>query len=77
MRISRGIYRGRQFWWALFAKPTQEGLAKVREVLTPAQQKLFFRLKLSEQAHAIAVLDDVRKQVEPLAYPHDLFEPVW
>jgi len=56
MNPARWLYRVRQFWHALIARPTPQDLAHVQEILSSEQNRLFLRLQLSEQAHAILVL---------------------
>lgn len=56
------IYRGRQFWQALTAKPTKQGMAEARQVLPGALYTLFTRLQPSEKAHAIEVFRRVREE---------------
>jgi hypothetical protein len=51
----RVLYRLRQFWHALEARPDQEGLRLASSLLTPMQMALFCKLQHSEQAHAIKV----------------------
>lgn len=58
------MYRGRQFWQALTAKPTRQGMAEARQVLPGPMYALFTRLQPSEKAHAITVLRKVREESE-------------
>ena len=60
----RAAYRLRQFWQALFAKPTPAGLAPARALLSPAQMALFSQLQPSEQVHALQVLSRLAAQGE-------------
>ena len=53
--MKRSLYRVRQFWHALTARPTHSDLREVRAFLPPALFLLFSRLQPAEQAHAIAV----------------------
>jgi hypothetical protein len=65
MRLSRLVYRTRQFWDALKRKPltaTQLGLAQA--VLTDKQMALFTRLQPSEQSHALRVFDTLKAKGE-------------
>ena len=52
MRIA---YRVRQFWHALFARPTPEDLSLARSVLSTPQMRLFEQLQPSEQVHSINI----------------------
>jgi len=63
MKVSRAIYRVRQFWWAWRAQSlTDEELTPARSVLTAEQMQLFTRLQPSEQIHALRVLQTVQQQ---------------
>ncbi len=55
MNTARILYRTRQFWNALQAKPADRDLEGIRQVLTPQQLALFARLPPGEQAHSIHV----------------------
>ena len=57
--VQRWLYRTRQFFEILFSHPTPEDLALARQILSPAQMALFSRLQLSDQAHAVRVLQKV------------------
>jgi hypothetical protein len=56
MKISRILYRVRQFGEALLVKPSAQDIALAREYLTPAQMHLFCQMPLRDQAHSLAVL---------------------
>lgn len=58
--FERAAYRLRQFWLAVAGRPTQIQLEKAARVLTPVQFSLFRQLQLSEQAHALDVLERVQ-----------------
>ena len=60
--MSSWLYRGRQFWQALTARPTKQGMAEVRQVLPSAMFTLFTRLQMSEKAHAIKVFRTVKEE---------------
>ena len=65
MKISRAIYRARQFWMAWRAQSlTEEELAPAYSVLTAEQMQLFTRMQPSEQIHALHVLQTVQQQGE-------------
>ncbi len=55
------IYRGRQFWQALTARPTKQGMEEARQVLPGPLFALFTRLQPSEKAHAIHVFRLVKE----------------
>ncbi len=65
----RPLYRVRQFWRALHARPTAQELAAAQGVLTPQQYALFCRMQPSEQAHSLGVLRQLHAQALP---PQDL-----
>lgn len=54
--MGRVFYRIRQFWNTLKSNPNPDDLEMVRNLLTPAQMDLFYRMQSSEQAHSIQVL---------------------
>lgn len=60
--MSDFLYRGRQFWQALTAKPTRQGILEARQVLPGSMYTLFTRLQPSEKAHAIEVFRKVRAE---------------
>ena len=65
MKISRILYRVRQFWDALRYKPLTNGeLAPAHSVLTGEEMALFIRLQSSEQAHALRVLRTLQERGE-------------
>ena len=51
----RLVYRVRQFWHALFARPTPEDLALARSALSAPQMRLFEQLQPSEQVHSLRI----------------------
>jgi hypothetical protein len=51
----RLAYRVRQFWYALFARPTPEDLALARSALSAPQMRLFEQLQPSEQVHSLSI----------------------
>ena len=67
----RLLYRIRQTWSALTAKPEKSDLEEVEKFLSPSQFTLFKELHPSEQSHSIAVyrplLDNNAKQPDLLA----------
>ncbi len=72
--MPRPGYRLRQFWQALWARPSQADLHVARRYLTPRQMELFLRLQPVEQAHAIRVLRRVREDAtrSDQVFPPDL-----
>lgn len=83
MTSGRIGYRLRQFWSALYAKPSGGDLDKVSSLLTPAQMALFSQMHRSEQAHSIQVMaavsrasqgipDEPRKDLLTAALLHDV-----
>ena len=72
--VQRWLYRTRQFFEMIFSHPTPEDLALARQILTPTQLALFSRLQLSEQAHAVRVLQKVEVVCHSngIALPDDL-----
>jgi exopolyphosphatase/pppGpp-phosphohydrolase len=60
----RLLYRARQFWHDLGARPDQHALKLASGVLTPAQMALFRNLQPGEQAHAIKVFSRLLMQSE-------------
>jgi hypothetical protein len=58
----RVVYRTRQFWLALQAKPPARDLAQIQDVLNPSQAALFTRLQLSEQAHSLQVYTKLKEK---------------
>jgi hypothetical protein len=55
-------YRARQFFQALKASPTPIELDQARAILNPALMDLFLRLKPSDQAHSIQVMQKLQKE---------------
>lgn len=64
MNVSRLVYRFRQFWHALFAEPTPEGLEQAQQILSDAQYRLFRSMPPGEQAHALRVLWTLQRRRE-------------
>jgi hypothetical protein len=64
MKPSRLFYRLRQFWQALFAVPTPDGIQEARKVLSPHQFTLFQSMPASDQAHALRVLWTLQRRQE-------------
>ena len=62
MNPARWLYRARQFWHALTARPNPQALTHIQNILSPAQMALFTRLQSSEQAHALNVLKQIEAQ---------------
>lgn len=62
--MTRAVYRVRQFISALTDYPSPRQLARAAEVLTPGQVLLFRSLPRQDQAHALRVLDDLRRRGE-------------
>ena len=58
----RLAYRVRQFWHAIFARPTPEDLSLARSVLTAPQMLLFEQLQPSEQVHSIRICQQLVAQ---------------
>ena len=71
MSLRRALYRARQFWHAWSASPAAEDLDAVKELLTPAQMALFNRMQPSEQAHSLAVMEQIRNA------PGEISQPYW
>ncbi len=61
MRIA---YRVRQFWHAIFARPTSEDLSLATSLLTIPQTRLFEQLQPSEQVHSINICRRLIQQGE-------------
>jgi putative nucleotidyltransferase with HDIG domain len=55
MIVGRIVYRLRQFWSAVYARPSAGELELASSLLTPAQMALFRQMHRSEQAHSIQV----------------------
>lgn len=60
----RLVYRTRQFWRALHAKPGKEELALIQQALSPPLLVLFLRMQASEQAHSFRVFHRLLQQGE-------------
>ena len=56
MKIDRYLYRSRQFFAAIYAKPDDRDWESARTILTPAQMAIFARMQASEQIHSFMVL---------------------
>ena len=83
MIVGRIGYRLRQFWRALYARPSGGDLETVSSLLTPAQMALFHQMHRSEQAHSIHVMravsqasqgiqDEPRRDLLRAALLHDV-----
>jgi putative nucleotidyltransferase with HDIG domain len=72
--MNRWLYRARQFFEALAARPTPEDLQLAEQTLTAAQFSLFRQMQLSDQAHAVQVLRRVKAQCQARGFdaPADL-----
>ena len=57
MKLSRLVYRSRQFWKASFGRPPRIESGRLLPYLSPEQVVLFRRMQPSEQAHAFQVLE--------------------
>ncbi len=64
MTTSRMFYRSRQFAQAIRPHASQEDLALVASILSPAQLELFQQMQMSEQAHSLRVLYALLSQGE-------------
>ena len=62
MALSRVLYRTRQFWGALWARPRPEQLDMARQHLTPAQFELFQQMQPSEMSHALTMVEGLVAQ---------------
>jgi hypothetical protein len=60
MSFPRAIYRLRQFWLALDARPRPEQLEQAKGILSVLQFELFKQLQPSEQAHALDVFTQIK-----------------
>jgi len=60
----RIAYRVRQFWHAIFARPTSEDLSLATSLLTIPQTRLFEQLQPSEQVHSINICRRLIQQGE-------------
>lgn len=58
------LYRTRQFWFALTARPTQNDLAHAGHFLTPELLQLFLQMQPGEQAHSLEVFRQLQDQGE-------------
>lgn len=68
-RLPRPLYRVRQFWLALQARPSAQDLSLAQTVLSPQQFALLCQMQPSEQAHSLNLLRQIQAQGES---PHDL-----
>lgn len=64
MSLQQALYRGRQFWQALRARPGTQDLEQVRVILGPDLFALFAALQPSEQVHSLQVLQQLQSQGE-------------
>ena len=71
MMLARISYRTQQFWNTLRSNPGPEDLELARNLLTPAQMDLFFRMQTSEQMHSIAVMKRLRSEKDITSSEHD------
>jgi putative nucleotidyltransferase with HDIG domain len=56
------VYRLRQFWWELRARPlTEVQSAEIRSILSDAEYALFWRYSLSDQLHSYNVMALLRE----------------
>jgi hypothetical protein len=60
----RLLYRSRQFWRALTARPTSRGIEITKCLLSESEWLLFAQMQLSEQAHAIRMLERLQADGE-------------
>lgn len=58
----RGLYRARQFYSALGAKPSAAHIAAAAEALSPPQLLLFQSLSGADQVHALRVFEHLRQR---------------
>ncbi len=65
MTLERVVYRIRQFWNALTARPNPGDLDAARSILSPAQMTLFSRMQPGEQAHSL----DVMRKIQTAGHP--------
>ena len=64
MNLSRIPYRLSQFWYAVTAAPAPQDLEQARTILSPGELQLFMKMQPGEQAHALRVLNCLRRQGE-------------
>ncbi len=64
MNVSRWLYRTRQAAHYLRAAPDAASLGRARRILSPPLMALFLRMTPAEQAHALNVLDTLRRRGE-------------
>lgn len=69
MKRPRPLYRVRQFWAAVRARPEEKDLDLARDVLTPTQMGLFRNMHPADRAHALQVLKRLQDRGED---NHDL-----
>lgn len=60
----RVLYRTSQFWKALFARASEEELARAQQTLTPELMVLFLQMQPGEQAHSLEIFDRLLAQGE-------------
>jgi len=58
------LYRTRQFWFALTARPHTNDLAQAGHFLSPQLLELFLQMQPGEQAHSLAVFRQLQDQGE-------------
>lgn len=63
MNLGKILYRPRQFWLALTARPGLPDLAEARLLLSPGELDLFERMQPGEQAHSLKVMRKLREEV--------------
>ena len=64
MSLQRLVYRGRQFWLALRARPAAQDLEQARIILGPDLFPLFTTMQPGEQVHSLQVLHRLQSQGE-------------
>jgi len=57
----RALYRLRQFWLELWARPSEVQLEQARSVLTAPEMALFLRMQPGEQAHSLNILFEMQQ----------------
>jgi len=65
----RILYRASQFWNAMQARPARQDIARASQALTPELMALFLSMQPGEQAHSLAIYDQLLDQGET---DHDL-----
>ena len=64
MSLQRLVYRGRQFWLDLRARPAAQDLEQARSILGPNLFALFTTMQPGEQVHSLQVLHRLLSQGE-------------